>query len=78
MAPPIATVPFERAFTLIRQPNHRLRKIPGVAGLLLGEDAIYVSTPLPELLPQTIDGLPVKVGLPPKVWWGWGTWNQVY
>jgi hypothetical protein len=77
MAPPIANVPFERAFNLIRQPNNRLRKIPGVAGLLLGEDAIYVITPLPELLSQTSDGLPVKVGLPPKVWWGWGALSGV-
>jgi hypothetical protein len=67
MTPPISGVPVEEAEKIFERNSARIRQIPGVTGLSLGGDGIEIETDQPALVPNSIEGLPVKV-VPPQIY----------
>jgi len=67
MTPPIAGVPVEEAEKIFERNSARIRQIPGVTGLSLGGNGIEIETDQPALVPNSIEGLPVKV-VPPQIY----------
>lgn len=56
---PIAGMPYMEAFAILKRHRPALRKLPGVEGLSLQEEGLLVYTDQPELVPSTLEGLPV-------------------
>ena len=57
--PPIAGMPYMEAFAIMKRHRPALRQLPGVEGLSLQEEGLLVYTDQPELVPSTLEGLPV-------------------
>jgi len=64
MIPPIREVPFEQAVEIVDRHASALRQLPGVHCLALGEDALYLCADKPVVVPQAIEGIPIRPGLP--------------
>jgi hypothetical protein len=64
MTPPIAGIPFEEAQAILERHREDLMKLPGVQGFGLGVDGIDVWTENPTVVPQELEGLPVKARPP--------------
>lgn len=60
MAPPIAGIPYKEAEEIYKRNVDRLMELPGVNRVGLGADGITVNTDHPELVPPSVEGLPVK------------------
>jgi hypothetical protein len=67
MTPPIFGVPYEEAEKIFERNLDRIHQIPGVSGLSLGGDGITIETDQPALVPNSIEGLPVRV-TPPQMY----------
>lgn len=59
MFPPIAGVPYQEAVEIVKRNRKWVMATPGVMSMGLGADGIHIRTSNPELLPSTIEGLPV-------------------
>ena len=65
MTPPIAGIPFEEALAILERHQLRLMQLPGVQSVGLGSEGIEVESGDPSLIPDSLEGLPVKA-LPPS------------
>lgn len=63
-APPIAGILYQTALDIIQRHYSELGAIPGVESVGLGVEGIVVYTDSPQLVPKTIEGLPIIVRPP--------------
>lgn len=62
--PDLMGLPYDEAIELVTRRTAALRHLPGFEAVSVGVDAIYVYTDRADLLPATLEGIPVKP-LPP-------------
>lgn len=65
MIPPIAGIPYEEALKILERHREELMKLPGVEAIGMSAEGIEVETNNPAVLPQEVEGLPIKP-IPPK------------
>jgi hypothetical protein len=61
---PVAGIPFERAVKIADQHTAEIRALPGVVSVSFSANGLVVETVKPEILPATVEGLPV-IPIPP-------------
>ena len=59
MTPPVAGIPYVQAEAIRERHSVELGQLPGVTGVGLGAEGIIVLTDHPEVVPSSIEGLPV-------------------
>lgn len=60
MIPPVAGIPYETVKEITARHTAELLKLPGVTTIMLGADGIIVETDNPSIVPQSVEGVPVK------------------
>ena len=58
MTPPISGIPYTEAEAIFRR--HDFMDVPGVSSVGLGADGLVIQTTQPELIPSSVEGLPVR------------------
>ena len=75
MTPPIAGIPYEEAKAIHDRHKKELIQLPGATAVGLTAEGIVVETDQPELVPSTLEGLPVHTKPPSpgkrssRSWW---------
>lgn len=61
MSPPINGIPYETALEIMTRHQAELSALPGVHGVGMGANGIYIEADNPSILPKEIEGLPLEV-----------------
>ena len=63
---PIAGIPYEEAFKIMKRHQAELMALPGVGAVGMGGEGIYIEADDPSVLPKEVEGLPLEIHPRPK------------